>query len=140
MYFYGISGSGSAPSPYNPHTPGAGLDTPFQDWLTTDIEVRIRDTHDDPGLSGQRGVIRNITGGTCSVYLPEEERVVNIMGDHLEPVVPQKGDQVKIIAGEFREAVGHLLSIDNQDVVVKLNEDQVQMLQLRFVCKMKSSI
>lgn len=116
------------------------MDTPLQDWQTTDIEVRIRDTHDDPGLSGQTGIIRSITGGTCSVYLPDEERVVNIVGDHLEPVIPQRGDQVKVIIGENREAVGQLLSIDNQEGVVKLNQDQVQMLQLRFLCKMKPSI
>ncbi|KAL0271372.1 UNVERIFIED_CONTAM: hypothetical protein PYX00_008479 [Menopon gallinae] len=133
-------GSGSAPSPYNPQTPGAGLDTPLQDWHTTDIEVRIRDTHDDPGLSGQTGIIRSISGGMCSVYLPDEDRVVNIEGDHLEPVIPQRGDQVKVIIGEYREAVGQLLSIDNQEGVVKLHQDQVQMLQLRYLCKMKPNI
>lgn len=55
---------GAAPSPYNPHTPGAGLDQPTasqSEWQTTDIEVRIRDTHDDAGLSGQTGVIRGIS-------------------------------------------------------------------------------
>jgi hypothetical protein len=55
---------GGAPSPYNPHTPGAGLDQPAtlqQEWQTTDIEVRIRDTHDDAGLSGQTGIIRGIS-------------------------------------------------------------------------------
>lgn len=73
----------------------------------------------------------------CSVYLPDEDRVVNIIGDHLEPVIPQRGDQVKVIIGEYREAVGQLLSIDNQEGVVKLHQDQVQMLQLRYLCKMK---
>jgi transcription elongation factor SPT5 len=55
---------GAAPSPYNPHTPGSGHDqqaTLQQEWQTTDIEVRIRDTHDDAGLSGQTGVIRGIS-------------------------------------------------------------------------------
>lgn len=66
--------------------------------------------------------------------------MVNIEGDHLEPVIPQRGDQVKVIIGEFREAVGQLLSIDNQEGVVKLHQDQVQMLQLRYLCKMKPNI
>jgi len=88
---------GGAPSPYNPHTPGAGLDQPTtlqQEWQTTDIEVRIRDTHDDAGLSGQTGVIRGIsvscffvlffyfTGEVSSVIRNSEEmvKVVKIAG------------------------------------------------------------
>lgn len=31
------------------------------DWQTTDIEVRIRDSHDDPALAGQQAVIRGIS-------------------------------------------------------------------------------
>lgn len=31
------------------------------DWLTTDIEVRIKDTNDDSGLIGQAGYINNVT-------------------------------------------------------------------------------
>lgn len=93
LIFYCV-GAGSAPSPYNPHTPGSGLDSTMSDWQTTDIEVRIRDSHDDPGLVGQIGVVRSISGGMCSIFLLEEDRVVNIMGEHLEPIIPQKGDQV----------------------------------------------
>lgn len=32
----------------------------------------------------------------CSVFLPEEDRVVTIMCDHLDPVVPQRGDAFKV--------------------------------------------
>ena len=39
-----------------------GMDTPgMHDWQTTDIEVRIRETHDDSGLIGQTGIIRGVT-------------------------------------------------------------------------------
>lgn len=31
------------------------------EWHTTDIEVRIRDSHDDPALAGQQAVIRGIS-------------------------------------------------------------------------------
>jgi hypothetical protein len=45
---------GVAASPLNPHTPGAGMDAlALQDWFTTDIEVRVKDSHNDAGLSGQ---------------------------------------------------------------------------------------
>ncbi|KAG8235707.1 hypothetical protein J437_LFUL016326 [Ladona fulva] len=130
-----------ASSPYNPQTPGAGMDqVALQEWHTTDIEVRIKDTHDDPGLSGQTGVIRGINGGMCSVFLLEEDRTVNIVSDHLEPIVPQRGDQVKVIMGEDKEAIGRLLSIDNQEGVVKLNPNEVKMLQLRFLCRLHQRV
>lgn len=31
------------------------------EWHTTDIEVRIRDSHDDPALAGQQAIIRGIS-------------------------------------------------------------------------------
>lgn len=74
----------------------------------------------------------------CAVFLPAEDRVVNLLCEQLEPVVPSPGDQVKVVVGEEREAVGVLLSIDNQEGVVKLNTDAVKMLHLRFLCKMKA--
>lgn len=64
------------------------------EWQTTDIEVKIRPTHDDSDLSGQSGIIRGISGGMCSVFLPTEDRVVNILSEHLEPVMPKTGEHV----------------------------------------------
>ena len=47
---------GVAPSPLNPQTPGAGMDSlSSQDWYTTDIEVRFKDSNSDAGLCGQVG-------------------------------------------------------------------------------------
>lgn len=134
----GYSPAGAPPSPFNPGTPGAGLES-LGDWHTTDIEVRIRDSHEDEGLIGQTVVIRGITGGMCSVFLPLEGRVVNVDCEHLEPIVPQRGDTVKVIMGENREAVGQLLSIDNQDGVVRFKKDELTMLQLRHLCKMRTN-
>lgn len=94
--------------PYNPQTPGAGLDVlPMTDWHTVDIEVRIRDSHDDAGLVGQTGVIRSISGAMCSVFLPEEDRVVNILADHLDPVRPQRGDQFKVTFNVYYRRLRH---------------------------------
>jgi transcription elongation factor SPT5 len=64
----------------------------------------------------------------CSVLLPDEDRVVNLAAEQLEPVVPQRGDQVKVIVGEDRESTGTLLSIDNNEGVVKSAADEVRML------------
>ncbi|UYV79470.1 SUPT5H [Cordylochernes scorpioides] len=73
---------------YSPMTPAGG----DLEWQTTDIEVRVSD-HLDRCLRGQTGIIRGISGRTCSVFLLKEERVVNIDGDKLEPVVPQVDDR-----------------------------------------------
>ncbi|XP_066144783.1 transcription elongation factor SPT5 isoform X1 [Euwallacea fornicatus] len=134
---YNTPSSGYSPTmPYNPQTPGAGLDVmPMTDWHTVDIEVRIRDSHDDAGLVGQTGIIRSISGAMCSVFLPEEDRVVNILADHLDPVRPQRGDQFKVIIGEEREQTGELLSIDVHEGVVKIKND-ITMLPLQNLCKM----
>lgn len=43
-------------------------------------------------------------------------------------------------SGEDRESTGSLLSIDSQEGVVKLDQTgDVKMLQLKYLCKMKSS-
>lgn len=52
-----------APSPggYNPHTPGSGIEQNSSDWVTTDIQVKVRDTYLDTQIVGQTGVIRSVT-------------------------------------------------------------------------------
>lgn len=131
------SGYGYSPmTPGAPSTPGSAIDHSNVEWQTTEIEVTIRDTHEDDGLSGQTGIIRGISAGMCSVFLPKEDRVVNILGEHLEPVVPKPGDKVKVILGEERESAGKLLSIDHNEGVVKVGSD-FRMIQLSYLCKMK---
>ncbi|NXG40334.1 SPT5H factor, partial [Dromaius novaehollandiae] len=87
-----------APSPggYNPHTPGSGIEQSSSDWVTTDIQVKVRDTYLDSQVVGQTGVIRSVTGGMCSVYLKDSEKVVSISSEHLEPVTPTKSNKVRL--------------------------------------------
>ena len=111
----------------------------FQDWYSPDIEVMVRNTHTDSGLCGQTGVVRGVTPGMCSVFLPDEDRTVSIAPDHLAPVQPTRNNKVKVIMGEDRESTGTLLSIDSQEGVVKLDQSgDVKMLQLKYLCKMKA--
>jgi len=132
---------GSHSSPYTPQTPGGGPVDALgsADWYSPDIEVLVKDTHDDPGLIGQVGVVRGVTPGMCSVFLPDEDRTVNIPAEHLSPVQPVRGDRVKVIMGEDRDLTGILLSIDSQEGVVKLDQTgDVKMLQLKYLSKMKN--
>nr|XP_018906606.1 PREDICTED: transcription elongation factor SPT5-like [Bemisia tabaci] len=111
----------------------------LHNWLTTDIEVRIKESIHDPDLAGQNGIVRNISEGSgmCSLFLPEEDRIVELECDYLEPVVPQTGDEVKVIAGEDRENTGQLISVDNKEGVVKLDYGEIKMLQLLHLCRFK---
>uniref|UniRef100_A0A4W3HGL2 Transcription elongation factor SPT5 n=1 Tax=Callorhinchus milii TaxID=7868 RepID=A0A4W3HGL2_CALMI len=125
-----------APSPgaYNPHTPGSNIDQGSNDWVTTDIQVKVRDTYLDAQVIGQIGMIRSVSGGLCSVYLSDTDKVVSISSEHLEPVTPVKNDKVKVILGEDREATGMLLSIDGEDGIVRMElDDQLKILNLRFL-------
>ncbi|KAG5307497.1 SPT5H factor, partial [Acromyrmex insinuator] len=126
-------------SPYNLLTPRLGMNADDDsNWHTTDIEVRIRNTHDDLALIGQKGVIRQVFGDICTVYLPMENRAVSVVRRQLDFVVPSCGDRVKVILGEEnREAVGTLLSIDYQEGVVKLTTDEIKFVQFRFLGKME---
>jgi len=110
------------------------------EWYSPNIEVLIRDTHEDTGLCGQIGVVRGVTPGMCSVFLYEEERTVNVVAEHLAPVVPSRGDRVKVILGdEDLLGEGGLLSIDSMEGVVKLAATgDVKMFQLSFLCKMRA--
>uniref|UniRef100_A0A2I3H9W1 Transcription elongation factor SPT5 n=1 Tax=Nomascus leucogenys TaxID=61853 RepID=A0A2I3H9W1_NOMLE len=128
-----------APSPggYNPHTPGSGIEQNSSDWVTTDIQVKVRDTYLDTQVVGQTGVIRSVTGGMCSVYLKDSEKVVSISSEHLEPITPTKNNKVKVILGEDREATGVLLSIDGEDGIVRMDlDEQLKILNLRFLGKL----
>lgn len=45
----------------------------------------------------------------------------------------------QVIAGEDREAVGQLISIENQEGVVKFGTDDIKIMQLRHLCKMSTA-
>ncbi|XP_077978109.1 transcription elongation factor SPT5-like [Glandiceps talaboti] len=129
-----------SPSGFNPLTPGGGLDPSTTEWQTVDIEVKIKETHDDPVLIFKTGVIRGISGAMCSVFIQDEDRVVTMHCDHLEPVMPSKQDKVKVILGEDRESTGILINIDGQDGIVKMDQGgtdvQLKILQLRHLGKL----
>lgn len=48
-------------APYTPQTPGMFMDHGMSDWHTTEIEVKIKETHDDTNLIFQKGQIRSVS-------------------------------------------------------------------------------
>ncbi|XP_045760597.1 transcription elongation factor SPT5 [Maniola jurtina] len=125
-----------SPAPYSPRSPYTADED--ADWHTPDLEVRVR-ANAEPSLRGQTGALRGVSGTSCTVLLSQEDRVLNIPSHLLEPVVPQSGDRVKVIAGEDREAVGQLISIENQEGLVKFGTDDIKIMQLRHLCKMAAA-
>ncbi|KAL1117370.1 hypothetical protein AAG570_004696, partial [Ranatra chinensis] len=118
----------------SPYTPGAGLEPLLDDWCTPGLEIRVKETHDDSGLAGQIGSITGVSGNMCVVFLPAEDRRVNIICDMVEPVPARPGDTFKVLSGEYREAVGKLKSIDNDEGVVKFGP-KITMLPMNILCK-----
>jgi len=45
-----------------------GLEPSAAEWITTEIEVRIRESHGDDDFINQTGVIRNISVGILLLY------------------------------------------------------------------------
>ncbi|XP_074789483.1 transcription elongation factor SPT5-like isoform X2 [Athene noctua] len=122
---------------YNPHTPGSGTEQSSSDWVTTDIEVKVRDTYPDSQAVGQIGVIRSVTGGMCAIYLRDSEEVVSISSRHLEPVTPTKSNKVKVILGMHREATGTLVCRDREYGIVRMDfEDRYRTFRLNFLGKL----
>ncbi|CAB0029460.1 unnamed protein product [Trichogramma brassicae] len=136
---------GGAASPYNPQTPGSSMGDSNQafvsytsDWPSVDLEVRVRDDYSDEGLAGQQGYITTITDAMVTMYLPFKDKSVNMYYDAIEPVVPSINDRIRVILGEDRDSTGTLLAIDNQEGVFKSSSGEVKMLNLRFLCKLRS--
>lgn len=128
------------PSPGSPAGGAGGSEAgdAGEEWHAPELEVRVRGGV-EAGLRGQVGAVRGVSGAQCAVWLPLEDRVVSVPAHQLEPVVPHAGDRVKVIAGEDRDAVGQLISIENQEGVVKFGQDDIKIMQLRHLCKMAST-
>ncbi|CAI9740140.1 transcription elongation factor SPT5-like [Octopus vulgaris] len=125
-------------APYTPQTPGAAIDQTMSDWHIPDIEVRVKDIHDNVGLIHQTGIIRNVISGMCNIYIQEEDRVVTVTGAHLEPVQPKVNDKAKVICGEDRELTGTVISIDGDDGMLKFGSE-IKIFPIRFLCRVPTS-
>lgn len=121
-------------SPMNPQTPGAGLtDGSHGEWCSTELEVVIR-VSTDANLRGQRGSIKTVNNGQCSVFLPIEDRVISLPSHALEPVPPGPNDEFKLIYGDDRETTGIVLAV-GKDATVRINGEK-KLFPLNYLCKM----
>ena len=50
--------------------------------------------YSDSDLADKVGKITSVSGHVCNVYVEELERVASITSEHLEPIIPEKGDKV----------------------------------------------
>ncbi|KAJ2958669.1 hypothetical protein NQZ79_g5826 [Umbelopsis isabellina] len=139
----------SAPTPgnYLPTTPAAGQmpQTPFMptggdynqteeahttgdEWPIADIEVTfVKDKgtgneYEGGAHSGQKASIVFVDRAkrTCKVRPVSGGNDMQVGWDYLEIVKPGKKDNVKIVSGEHRGQIGHLIGVDGHDGIVKL--------------------
>lgn len=132
-----FKGGPSSPMNNNPQTPGGGLGVDFHgEWCSSDLIVKIRSSADSK-LRGQIGEIRTVTNHTCSIFLPEEDRVMTVPSSQLEAVIPQVQDPFKLIYGDDREATGILLALNGKDATVLINSEK-RFIPVSHICKMKA--
>ena len=111
------------------------------DWVTEEIEVVIVSTKDETynyGVyDGQHGVIEKIDKHACQVILDQNNSNIRIPTKFLEPVTPDhKKQQVKVILGKYRNQIGNLHSIDQNDGIVKMvNASDIKCLPLKALAK-----
>lgn len=101
-------------------------------WQTTNIFVRITDSD----LAGQTGVIKAVNVATCSVYLPDEERIVTVGNDNLEPLMPKTSDDAKVLCGSYKDRTGNMVAIDGCDgVIIMPDEKDPILIPLLHLCR-----
>ncbi|XP_062504136.1 transcription elongation factor SPT5-like [Corticium candelabrum] len=124
---------------YNPQTPGAALEQGMMipEWMQQDVEVQVTDAYENPEYANQLGVVKNVSGGMCAIYLYEEEQDVTLPVDCLGRVAPAKQDKVKVVGGNCdRGCIGSLINIDGEDGIVKITAtEQLRILPLQYLAK-----
>ena len=112
----------------------------MQDWITTDIEIKVSSSVGDESLEGIHGVIKEIdqSSGKVTVKLYNGDTSM-LACSCLELVPPERRDVVKIVGGEYRGQLGVLISVDGLDGVVKLSEgSEIKVLAMAILAKHKA--
>ena len=84
------------------------------------------------GGAGKMGVVMEL-GSTLQVRLYSGQ-VVMVQARFLEPTLPQKKDRVKVLAGEWKNLIGTVASLNNQEAVVSLDSG-IQMIGINLLGK-----
>ncbi len=71
------------------------MDHGSADWIATEIEVRIKETHDDPSLIHQIGVIRNTSVSIQDQYVSPVGSLLSILiTNDICEIAPQRFDEL----------------------------------------------
>lgn len=95
-----------------------------KDWPIEDIEVKF--TKDQGSATkGQLGGIVSVDMNSkrCVVNLYSNNEKIDTPFDSIEPMRPNKKENVRIILGEHRGELGNLIGVDAQDGIVRLKGD-----------------
>ncbi|KAJ8976751.1 hypothetical protein NQ317_019414 [Molorchus minor] len=123
------TGYGQSPSSNNPYnTPSSGY-SPNMPYNPADARVLV-------WMSNWH--YKKYLRAMCSVFLPEEDRVVNIMSDHLDPLGLREATNLRLLLVKNGNKLASYCRVDVHEGVVKMKDD-ITMLPLQNLCKMRKS-
>jgi transcription antitermination factor NusG len=105
---------------------GAAAEDPNK-WHVAGIVVTVKST-------GKTGTIKSVGDSDCQVQLTGGDETT-VAKDDLKFVTPEKRDRVVILAGEFKGQVGNLASITGSDGIVKLENYEITVVDMKSLAK-----
>ncbi|CAD5219871.1 unnamed protein product [Bursaphelenchus xylophilus] len=111
------------------------------DWCQPDLLVKVKDNFDDDEVKGLTGTITKRLDGECMCYFEDLEFSDDsadrkIAFKYLLPVPPAAGDKARIIFGDGNGKTGVVVSEDNDDMVIRLDDSSIKLTFAENVCKL----
>jgi transcription elongation factor SPT5 len=115
-----------------PSTPG-GYD---EDTPPIDGEVIVI-AYVDPQYNNRTGVMKSLKGSKATVLVLDFNKEIDVSLSSLKVVAPEKGDEVKVMSGQDKDAIGSLLSTDDEDGIVRVKgTGEVKFVSLKSLAKL----
>lgn len=108
------------------------------EWVTTDIEVRVIRKFMDGKFEDRICVIKQFEAGkrTSTVLFTDTYESHAIPSEFLTPTVPQRKQKFKVLVGENIGKTGEILSVDGPEGVVKFDgANDIVMMNLNTLAK-----
>ena len=111
---------------------------PTNNWVAGGLCVTITSDFAGGRYAEKTGVIQRVTDSMCTVSLDDNPSdVQSVPSEMLRPVQPVPKDRVMLINGESDSKFqkGELMAFDGDERIVKLENLQIKIVHLSFICK-----
>ena len=112
--------------------------TLMQNWIQSRAVVRVKQ---QGAYYLVTGVVSSVSGSMVSIDItnPTPMGIIEIAASSIEPVLPEKGDDVLVVGSDVDEEmmgkIGKLNNIDDTDAVVTVDGLGLQFFDMRDLCK-----